>query len=300
MATQKWHISKAGKPARCDAQVRCRLSPQDQHGATPEEALAKHEERLKQEGMSTLPPTERRSPPPDSERPRPLKPARDKSFPVDPATITVSHDPQAKYAVLSDVDGTLTRGSLVLDHAIYLHDSGAINLGDLPQRWRADPKNEKLVDEFARAYRAEVAGMRMEDLRVEEFLDDYEALDGKFYSTMDQLKEFKRRGWEIQLISGSPDFLVGPFAERNGFFGKGSTYHADAEGVLTGEVDGMFGHEAKRGYISKLGVGRFKRVLAFGDTASDVPLFDNADHTTLVDPTEETATQVEASLTLRD
>lgn len=310
MAT-KWHIRKDGTAAPCHAKKKCRLSSVELHGSSKEEALKKYETLMANTLKDNLQGKSKQSGEPSSKKPRqsrlkkherpvPIKRYEDRKYPTKGLDISVPHDPHSKYAVLSDVDGTLTKGSLVLDHAIYIHDKGYIDLGDLPDRWRADPKNEEIIVELAEKYREDIAGLKVEDLHVEEFLDDYEKIEGKFYSTLDQLKDFKEKGWEVQLISGSPDFLVKPFAERNGFYGKGSEYFTDDEGKLTGDIEGMFGHEAKEGYIKKLVVSRFKRVLAFGDTASDVPLFDSAHHSTLVDPSETTAANVKASLIVRD
>lgn len=298
----KWHISKDGTPSICTAKQQCRLSGVVAHGATEEEVrtnyekyMSEHEHTDMLEGVSN-----KLDSIPDNQKPRAQEEYSDRAFPIEPEEIAVPHDKNAKYAVLSDVDGTLTRGSLVLDHAIYLHDRGYVNLGKLADKWRKDKKNEKHIVKLAERYREQIKGIKPEDLHVEEFLNEYEENDNQFYSTMEQLKEFKRRGWEVQLISGSPDFLVKPFAERHGFFGKGSEYKVDEDGGLNGEIEGMFGGKAKQGYIEKLGINRFKRILAFGDTASDKPLFDNAHHSTLVDPSEETESLVEASLIVRD
>lgn len=306
----KWHVSSDGTPSRCHAKIKCRLSDEAAHGESREEALRKYERTMAENLEKSLAgksksrkqgtPKARKSTLSKSQRPVYEKKYSDRSLGVTPEEVTVPHDASSKYAVLSDVDGTLTRGSLVLDHAIYLHKKGVINLGDLPEKWKADPKNEALIVELAEKYRGDITGMKVDDLLVDDFLEEYTSNDERFYSTLGQLKEFKRRGWEIQLISGSPDFLVRPFAERHGFFGQGSEYHVGEDGALDGSIDGMFGHEAKSGFIARLGMSRFKRVLAFGDTASDVPLFENSHHSTLVDPSEETAAKVEASLTIRD
>lgn len=295
----KWHISANGSPAPCTAKKQCRLSGMVAHGATEQEVIQKREKFLESHHERHLAGKNRTvSKVPKNLRPRVKKEYADRDFAIAP--IQVPHDPNAKQAVLSDVDGTLTRGSLVLDHAIYLHDAKKIDLGDLPQKWRKNPKDEKLIVELAVKYRDEILGMKEEDLKLDEFLDEYEGKDNQFYSTMNQLKEFKRQGWEVQLISGSPNFLVQKFAERNGFFGKGSDYKTDENGRLNGKIDGMFGGEAKKGFIEKLGLKRFERVLAFGDTASDQPLFENSHHSTLVDPSEETEATVKATVIIRD
>ena len=300
MTQVKWHVNKEGKASVCSAQIQCPLSDAI-HGASEKEVLQKFEKSMSEkykEQLSGINKTIDNVP--DNQRPRVKEEYEDRKFAVPPQVIEVPHNPDAKYAVLSDVDGTLTRGSLVLDHAIYLHEHGDIDLGNLPQKWKKDPKNEKIIVKLAEKYREQIKGKNLEDLRVDEFLDKYENNDNQFYSTMDQLKEFNRCGWEVQLISGSPNFLVQPFAERHGFYGKGSDYKTDDDGNLNGDIEGMFGGKAKQGYIEKLGISRFKRILAFGDTASDQPLFDNSHHSTLVDPSEETESMVQANIIVRD
>ena len=54
--------------------------------------------------------------------------------------------------ILTDLDGTLLKGSLVLGHAIYLHNKKVIDLGDLPNAWNSDKKNESLIYELAISY----------------------------------------------------------------------------------------------------------------------------------------------------
>lgn len=211
-----------------------------------------------------------------------------------PVFVSEPHNPNAKQAVLSDVDGTLTKGSLVLDHAVYLHKNNIIDLGVLPDQWLADKKNEELITGLAEAYRDKIMGKTPEEIKVNEFIDDYIHKDENFYSTLKELKDYQSKGWEVRLISGSPSYLVEPFAEKYGFFAKGSEYQKDENGRFNGDIDGMFGYEHKSKYVEKLGLTRFNRILAYGDTGSDKALVDKADHATMVNPTEETMSKVKA------
>lgn len=291
---KKFHLGKNG-PAPCSVSPRSKRSCPlgGDHFDSMQEAEQAYQEKMESEYGETAPVKDRSRDLPHAE---PV--FEDRTIPYSPEE--APRDPNAKYAVLSDVDGTLTKGSLVLDHACYLHEKGVLNLGDLPQKWKENPKDEEVVGALADQYRRGIKGKTEEELGATDFVENYIQQDNKFYSTMRQLQEFKRRGWEIQLISGSPDYLVKPFANHFGFFGKGSTYHQDEEGRYTSEIDGMFGAEAKHEYVQKLDIPRFKRVLAFGDTVSDKPLFEHAQHTTLVDPTDETSAALPASLTIRE
>lgn len=190
--------------------------------------------------------------------------------------------------ILSDVDGTITRGSLVLEHASSMHHTGQIDLGELPALWAADKKNEALISQLAEAYRDGIVGMTLADLKLDDFLDAYIADTSNFYSTLARLQDEHEDGAMVMLISGSPNYLVKSFAKRFGFNGVGSFYHADTQGILTGAVDAMFHAQAKREFVAGMGLSSGVTVHAYGDTASDVPLFEVAQHSVLVQPTDAT------------
>lgn len=190
--------------------------------------------------------------------------------------------------VLSDVDGTLVKGSLVLQHAESMHKQGIINLGDLPEQWNADKKNEALIIELAEAYRDSITGMKVEDLGIENFLNTICSDKNNFYSPLQRLIKMQKLGHDITLVSGSPSFLVESFGNRFGFKSAASIYAEDSLGRLTGEIKGMFNATAKREYVSSLRLNNKSDVYALGDTASDVPLFEVAGYSVLVAPNQET------------
>lgn len=198
----------------------------------------------------------------------------------------IGHD--GKTIVLSDVDGTLVRGSLANDHAVWLHKRGVIDLGELPARWLAEPKNEERLAELAVAYSKAIAGKNLKDLHVREFMDEVMSDDTKFYSSLQKLKEAREGGSDVVLISGAPQYLVGDFANRFGFTAVGSTYHQDRSHRFNGKITGMFGAVAKQRVIERLELERYELVTAYGDTESDKPLLEVAHHSVLIDPTAET------------
>lgn len=188
--------------------------------------------------------------------------------------------------VLSDVDGTIVRGSLVLDHAVYLHDEGIIDLGVLPSQWLVDRKNEGLIARLAEQYRKNITGFSVADLRVDEFLDSYLNSPDAFYSVFYRLVAYRNRGASVLLISGSPDYLVENFANRFGFIGIGSVYVTNSNGVISGDIKGMFSASSKREVVCSLRGRHIAR--AFGDTKSDFPLIESAEVGYLVEPNEST------------
>lgn len=194
------------------------------------------------------------------------------------------HDRAESRIALSDVDGTIVKRSLMLNHAVMLHERGQIDLGDLPDRWQRDLKNEKLISEMSDRYRSSIVGMTPDELDVDSYIDGVVSDDKNFYSTLEKLNQIKEEGSDVVLISGSPSYLVDKFASKYGFRSVGSNYHLDEGGRFTGGFDGMFSSDAKRDYIQTLGLERYSFVMAYGDTPSDMPLFENANYSTLVEP----------------
>lgn len=194
-----------------------------------------------------------------------------------------------KRIVVSDVDGTIVKMSLVLGHAVMLHDEGICDFGTLPARWKADMKNEDLISSLAEAYREQIVGKSTDDLLVDEYIASVVSDESNFYSILGRLERQRDKGNPVVLISGSPSFLVDRFAAHFDFFSEGSEYLVDSAGNFTGKVIGLFNGDAKRKHMNTMKLSKYSQVLAFGDTLSDVPLFEKASYSVLVEPTDETA-----------
>lgn len=201
--------------------------------------------------------------------------------------------PANKTIILSDVDGTLTRGSLVLDHATMLHNEGIIDLGDLPRRWAENPKDETIISALAEAYRYAIAGRKASDLRVKEFIASVVNDPARLYSSVERLKSHRAAGHEVVLISGSPTYLLRPFAKHFGFQSIGSLYHTTRSREFTGRITPMFGASEKTIAVSKIDLSNYKTVIGYGDTASDAPLLAVANYSVLVAPNERTLKNLE-------
>lgn len=193
-----------------------------------------------------------------------------------------------KTLFLTDMDGTLTKGSVVLDHAGYLIEKGFIKDDGSYKAWKLDVKNEKLIVAVAENYRHQITGLKVSDLHVKEFVSEYIKKD-VWYSTLDNLKEEKEVfGNEVIIISGSADYLVKEVARQLGFKGIGSKY-IEKNGVLTGSVIGLFGMEAKDIWITNnVNKQDYEGLIGLGDTASDYGIFKHCEYNILVEPTSET------------
>lgn len=208
-------------------------------------------------------------------------------------TTTVKFEVQGKkHLFITDMDGTLTKGSIVLEHAGFLIEKGLIQDDGSYQAWNNDRKNEKLIVAVAENYRKEITGKTIEQLHVDEFIQL--ALNNKdnWYSTLDMLKTEKAKGNDVVIISGSSNFLVQGVAKALGFNGIGTWYYTNQEGKLTGEVKGMFGYEAKEKWINEnIAFADYGYIVGLGDTSSDFAIFNASQYNILVEPTAETLEQ---------
>jgi HAD superfamily phosphoserine phosphatase-like hydrolase len=193
-----------------------------------------------------------------------------------------------KTLVISDIDGTLVRSSLVLTNAVELHEAGLIDLGETPAQWKTDMKNETLIIELATAYKDSLAGKTVAFVKAHQTVERLLTSDKNFYSTLKRLIDYKKNGAEVVLISGSPDFIVKPFAERFGFKYHASIYHKDENKKFTGEVTLMASEKAKQAVINDLNLDQYDEIIGMGDTSSDTPLLRHSHRSILVDPTDET------------
>lgn len=193
-----------------------------------------------------------------------------------------------KSLYLTDLDGTLTRKSLVLGHAGFLIKKGIIEDTGIYGAWCEDMKNEKLIVALAQDYQRQLNGKRIGDLMVHEFIEDFLGDENNWYNTLEMLVTARNFGDDVCLITGSGDFLVKELAEQLDFNWFATKYHTE-NGILTGEITGMFADFQKDEAIrNNFDLSEYSVVIGLGDTASDYGIFKHCDVNYLVDPTKET------------
>lgn len=193
-------------------------------------------------------------------------------------------------AIITDLDGTLTKGSLVLEHCGHLEAKGIINTNGAFENWNKERKNEKLIIECSIAYQSELIGLSLKELDIENFVSEFLENEKNWYDTIVELE-----GRESFIISGSADFLVQELVKQLNQIeqyeqvkGFGSIYEIK-ENVLTGKIEvPMFSAEAKKQKLKDLRMHLDYEIIAIGDTYSDKSLFDYGDYNILVEPTFET------------
>ena len=105
--------------------------------------------------------------------------------------------------ILTDVDGTLTRKSLVLSHAGYLIEKGIIKDDGSYKAWSSDLKNESLIMAVAQNYRKEIIGLTLADMDAKNFVRGFYKNQNNWYSTLDEIEQRILVGDKVVLITGS-------------------------------------------------------------------------------------------------
>lgn len=194
--------------------------------------------------------------------------------------------------IISDLDGTLTKKSLVLEHYGYLIKKGIVEDDGTYEAWSMDMKNEKLITECAMSYQRAIIGKSINELEVIDFVTDFVYNDDNWHldvmETLEVARDFGNT--DIILVTGSADFLVQPLCEILGFDSFSTIYTRDLKtGKLDGNVIGMFAEGQKSECIQKnIDLHLYNEVIGYGDTASDFGIFQYCDKNYLVEPTKET------------
>lgn len=206
-------------------------------------------------------------------------------------TITTTKE-MKRNLLMSDLDGTLTNKSLVLEHYGHLINKGIVTDDGSYKAWTQDRKNEKLIVQCAMSYQRAIAGKRVCDLDVDNFISEFVDNEENWYQdVMEFVTVAKDLGkYDVLLITGSADFLVEPLCEALGIDGFATIYKRELKtGILTGEVVGMFAEEQKDNCIkNNVDLHLYDNVIGIGDTASDFGIFKHCQANYLVKPTKET------------
>ena len=194
--------------------------------------------------------------------------------------------------IISDLDGTLTSKSLVLEHFGHLISKGIVKDNGSYEAWTKDMKNEKLIVECAMSYQRVITGLEINKLDVKNFVENFINNDSNWYlevlETLEVARDFGNT--DIVLITGSADFLVEELADQLGFDFFATIYKRDIKtNVLNGEIVPMFGDTHKDNIIKKhIDLHLYNEVVGFGDTSSDYGIFKHCHKNILVHPTKET------------
>ena len=195
-----------------------------------------------------------------------------------------------KDLIITDLDGTLTNKSLVLEHYGHLINRGIIEDNGSYEAWCKDVKNEKLIVNCAISYQKAIVGLRLQDMDIENFVTEFIADDNNWYlevlETLEVARDFGNT--DILMITGSADFLVQELANQLGF-DYFATIYKTTNDLINGDIVPMFGEAHKDNIIKQnVDLHLYDDIIGFGDTSSDYGIFKHCKRNILVHPTIET------------
>lgn len=190
----------------------------------------------------------------------------------------------ANIAAFFDIDGTIFRNSLMIEHFKKLMTFEVID----PSIWYTQVKKvymewESRYGDFEQ-YLEVLAGVYLNELKgVKKDYIEYIAAhvinvngDMVYKYSRDRIEWHKKQGHKVFFISGSPDFLVSKMAEKYGVTEyRGSLYKVDEENRFTGEIVKMWDSVSKQRVIDEL-IEKYQVDLensfAYGDTTGDLSM----------------------------
>lgn len=207
-------------------------------------------------------------------------------------------------AAFFDIDGTLFRNSLMIEHFKKMIRYEVID----PALWHGHLKDsysewekrygdfDDYMDELAEVYVKELKGINKAYI---EFIASQVIninWDKVYRYTRDRIKWHREQEHLIFFISGAPDFLVEKMSDKYQVTAyKATKYIVDENNNFTGEVVRMWDSENKQKAISQL-VNRFEVDLdesySYGDTTGDLSMLKIVGHPVAVNPIKKLLTAI--------
>lgn len=187
-------------------------------------------------------------------------------------------------AAFFDIDGTIFRNSLMIEHFQKLVNFEVID----PEVWytkvrRVYTEWEKRYGDFEQ-YLEILAGVYLNELKgvnksyIEFIASHVIDVNGDmvYKYSRDQIEWHKNQGHKVFFVSGSPDFLVSKMAEKYGVTEyRGTLYKVDENNNFTGEIVRMWDSESKQKVLNELILKYnvdLERSFAYGDTTGDLSM----------------------------
>ncbi|WP_026894380.1 HAD family hydrolase [Clostridiisalibacter paucivorans] len=205
----------------------------------------------------------------------------------------------SKISAFFDIDGTLYRNSLMIQHFKKLIKYEMID----PAIWHNNVKHtysewekrygdfEDYLEELAEFYVKELKGINKD--YIDFIASQVIKVNGdKVYKyTRNKIEWHKSKGHQIFFISGSPDFLVEKMAGKYGVTQcRGSKYLVDENNNFTGEIFKMWDSENKQKTIDEF-VEKYNVDLdnsySYGDTVGDLSMLNMVGNPIAINPNKD-------------
>ncbi len=213
-------------------------------------------------------------------------------------------------AAFFDIDGTLYRDSLMIEHFKKLIKYEVID----PALWHSHVKHtyknwqervgeyENYMEELASVYVDSLKGLKKEEIQF--ISEQVIKLKGNqvYTYTRDQIEWHKEQGHKVFFISGSPEHLVARMAQKYGVEDfKGTEYLLNPDGTFTGQVIPNWDAQSKNRVIHAF-VGQYdidlSKSYAYGDTNGDLSMMCLVGNPVAINPTRELLDNIRSERTL--
>ena len=203
---------------------------------------------------------------------------------------------QTNRAAFFDIDGTLARESMLIQHFKRLIKYGIIDESEWINRIRPRyhlynqryAEYDEYLDELAEVYKENLKGLprTVIDFTAQQVVDHDGDVVYKF--TRDAILNHQRSGDLVFFVSGSPDFLIEKMARKYHVDAwRATTYCTDSNGIFTGEIvpmwDSMSKSEVVRQFVEQYRLD-MQACYAYGDTNGDFSMLKMLGHAVAINP----------------
>ncbi len=202
-------------------------------------------------------------------------------------------------AAFFDIDGTIFRNSLMIEHFKKLISFEVIDpviwytkVKKVYQEWESRYGDfEHYLEVLAEVYLDELKGIKKD--YIEYIAAHVINVNGDmvYKYSRDRIDWHKDQGHKVFFISGSPDFLVSKMAEKYGVTEyRGSIYKVDDDNRFTGEIIRMWDSTSKQRVLDEL-IDKYDVNLeasyAYGDTTGDLSMLKMMGNAIAINPNRE-------------
>lgn len=192
-----------------------------------------------------------------------------------------------KKVAIYDLDGTILKTSLLMEHYIYLVENKYVSNCTYLEQWLKDKKNDTLIYNTANEYKEKLETLSYDIIR-ETAKKTIKSLPFHRFNMFVLERIFVNKSNNVYnvVISGSPAFLVKELTRRLGIKGYGSIYE-ELDNKFTGEIQPLWTSFTKKALMTKTGLSQMYIDQAYGDTKGDLSILASAKNKYLINPSKE-------------
>lgn len=209
-------------------------------------------------------------------------------------------------AAFFDIDGTIYRDSLLIEHFKKLIKYELVDIGEYEEKVKESFKlwderkgdYDDYLQDLTQTYVSVIKGL---SLRYNDFISDrvVELKGDRVYKyARNRIEWHREQGHKIIFISGSPDFLVERMAKKMGAHDFIGSHYIFKNEKLTGEVKPMWDTPNKMQAIDAF-CKKYQINLdlsyAYGDTNGDYGMFDLVGNPKAINPSKELVNKIKAN-----